>query len=200
MLEKIEKTIEQEVNAVKNIPISNSYEQVVDILCKRIHEDGGKIVASGVGKAGQIALNMATTFSSTGTPAIFLHPTEAQHGDLGVMQKNDVLLAVSNSGKTREILELIPLAKRLIPGMPIIAITSNEESELAELADIVLLTGNPKEVCRLGLTPSASMTVMNVIGDILVVLMSDRIGFSHEDYSKRHHGGYLGSKARESIS
>ncbi|MFV0345907.1 MAG: SIS domain-containing protein [Bacteroidales bacterium] len=196
MLEKIKDTIEQEVNAVKNIPISTDYQTVIDILYKRVHEKGGKIVASGVGKAGQIALNMATTFSSTGTSAIFLHPTEAQHGDLGVLQKNDVLLTVSNSGKTREILELIPLAKRLIPDIPIIAITGNEGSDLDELADATLLTGNPKEVCKLGLTPSASMTVMNVIGDILVVLMCDKIGFSLDDYSKRHHGGYLGSKAR----
>ncbi|MFV0506713.1 MAG: SIS domain-containing protein [Bacteroidales bacterium] len=196
MLEKIRNTIAEEINAVKNIPVSDSYEKVVNVLYDRVHKSGGKIVASGVGKAGQIALNMATTFSSTGTPAIFMHPTEAQHGDLGVLQKNDVLLTVSNSGKTREILELIPLAKRLIKDIPIIAITGKEGSDLDKLADFTLLTGNPKEVCKLGLTPSTSMTVMNIIGDILVVLMCDRTGFSHEEYSKRHHGGYLGSKAR----
>jgi arabinose-5-phosphate isomerase len=149
-----------------------------------------------MGKAGQIALNIATTFSSTGTPAVFLHPSDAQHGDLGVIQPNDVLLLISNSGKTREILELVELAENLHPDLPLIVITSNKESQLAQTADVCLETGNPKEVCILGLTPSTSTTVMTVIGDVLVVMMMKRINFSNEDYAKRHHGGYLGDKSR----
>ena len=150
----------------------------------------------GLGKAGQIGLNISTTLSSTGTPAVFLHPSEAQHGDLGVVRENDVLLLVSNSGKTREVLELEQLAKGLVPDIKILALTGNPEGSLAKIADVALLTGGPKEICPLGLTPTTSTTVMTVIGDILVVSMMEKIGFTHKEYAKRHHGGYLGSKAR----
>lgn len=150
-----------------------------------------------MGKAGQIAHNIATTFSSTGTPSVFLHPSEAQHGDLGILQKNDVILAISNSGKTREILELIDLKNNLHPEVPVIVITGNGESPLAARADCHILTGAPKEVCALGLTPTTSTTVMTVIGDALVVLMMEKIGFTARDYANRHHGGYLGMKSRE---
>ena len=150
-----------------------------------------------MGKAGQIAHNIATTFSSTGTPSIFLHPSEAQHGDLGILQENDVLLAISNSGKTREIIELIDLKNNLYPQVPVIVITGNENSPLAQKADCFILTGSPEEVCTLGLTPTTSTTMMTVIGDALVVLMMSKINFSAKDYAKRHHGGYLGMKSRE---
>lgn len=152
-----------------------------------------------MGKAGQIALNIATTLSSTGTPSVFLHPSDSQHGDLGVIQENDALLLVSNSGKTREILELVDLSGRLYPGLPLIVITGNRDSELARMADACLYTGAPEEVCLLGLTPSTSTTVMTVIGDVLMVLMMKKIGFTNEEYAKRHHGGYLGDKSREQV-
>ena len=141
--------------------------------------------------------NIATTFSSTGTPSIFLHPSEAQHGDLGILQENDVLLAISNSGKTREIIELIDLKNNLYPQIPVIVITGNADSPLALKADCFILTGAPEEVCTLGLTPTTSTTIMTVIGDALVVLLMSKIGFSAKDYAKRHHGGYLGMKSRE---
>ena len=157
----------------------------------------GKKLHLGPGKAGQIAHNIATTFSSTGTPAAFLHPSEAQHGDLGILQENDVLLAISNSGITREIIELIDLKNNLYPEIPVIVITGNENSPLAQKADCYILTGSPAEVCPLGLTPTTSTTVMTVIGDTLVVLLMEIIGFTANDYSKRHHGGYLGSLSRE---
>ena len=134
--------------------------------------------------------------SSTGTPAVFLHPTEAQHGDLGVLQPNDVLLLISNSGKTREVLELVELAKNLYADLPLIVITAKAESMLAQSADVILLTGDPAEVCPLGLSPTTSTTVMTVIGDALIVLMMEKISFTNEEYAKRHHGGYLGSKSR----
>lgn len=196
MLEEINQVLRQEAEAIQNIPVTDAFEKAVNIIEERVHHLKGKLVASGMGKAGQIALNIATTFSSTGTPAVFLHPSDAQHGDLGVIQPNDVLLLISNSGKTREILELVDLAENLHKELPLIVITSNKDSELAQLADVCLETGNPKEVCILGLTPSTSTTVMTVIGDVLVVMMMKRIGFSNEEYAKRHHGGYLGDQSR----
>lgn len=196
MLEEIKKVLRQEAEAIQNIPVSDAYEKAVAIIEERVHNLKGKLVASGMGKAGQIALNIATTFSSTGTPAVFLHPSDAQHGDLGVVQPNDVLLLISNSGKTREILELVELAENLHKDLPLIVITSNKDSQLAQMSDVCLETGNPKEVCILGLTPSTSTTVMTVIGDVLVVMMMKRIGFSNQEYAKRHHGGYLGDKSR----
>jgi len=196
MLEEIKQVLRQEAEAIQNIPVTDAFEKAVSIIEERVHQLKGKLVASGMGKAGQIALNIATTFSSTGTPAVFLHPSDAQHGDLGVIQPNDVLLLISNSGRTREILELVELAENLHKNLPLIVITSNKESELAQISDVCLETGNPKEVCILGLTPSTSTTVMTVIGDVLVVMMMKRIGFNNEDYAKRHHGGYLGAQSR----
>lgn len=197
MIEEIKKLLEHEANAILNIPVSDNFEKAVNILYEHVHVKKGKLVCSGMGKAGQIALNMATTFSSTGTPAVFLHPSEAQHGDLGLLQENDVMIVISNSAKTREIMELVELSKRLYPGIPSILITSNPHGELAERTNITISTGNPKEVCILGLTPTTSTTTMTVIGDILVVLLMKKVGFSNEDYAKRHHGGYLGIKSRE---
>ena len=192
----IRKVIEQEAEAIRNIPVEEDFEEAVEIIHRQVHQNRGKLVASGMGKAGQIAQNIATTFSSTGTPAVFLHPSDSQHGDLGVVQPGDVLLVISNSGKTREILELIQLAENLHPGLPLIVISGNRDSMLAQNADAFIFTGNPPEVCPLGLTPSTSTTTMTVIGDALVVALMTKIGFTSEDYAKRHHGGYLGDKSR----
>ena len=197
MTEKIRKILEKEAVAIRNIPVTSRFEEAIEIIHKHVHGKNGKLVTSGMGKAGQIAHNIATTFSSTGTPSIFLHPSEAQHGDLGILQENDVLLAVSNSGKTREIIELIELKNNLYPLIPVIVITGNENSPLALKADCFIVTGAPEEVCTLGLTPTTSTTMMTVIGDALVVLMMGKIDFSAKDYAKRHHGGYLGMKSRE---
>jgi arabinose-5-phosphate isomerase len=197
MIEKIREIFNNEASAIKNIPITPGFGDAINIIHNRIHGKKGKLVLSGMGKAGQIAHNIATTFSSTGTPAAYLHPSEAQHGDLGILQENDVLLAISNSGKTREIIELIDLKNSLYPNIPVIVITGNENSPLAQKADCYILTGSPAEVCPLGLTPTTSTTVMTVIGDTLVVLMMEKIGFNATDYSKRHHGGYLGAISRK---
>jgi arabinose-5-phosphate isomerase len=197
MIERIRKILDNEASAIKNIPVTSGFEEAIGIIHRHVHGRNGKLVTSGMGKAGEIAHNIATTFSSTGTPSIFLHPSEAQHGDLGILQENDVLLAVSNSGKTREIIELIDLKNNLYPKIPLIVISSNADSPLARKADCFIATGAPQEVCPLGLTPTTSTTVMTVIGDTLVVLMMEKIGFSANDYSKRHHGGYLGKKSRE---
>jgi len=120
MRKEIQQLIRSEADAILNIPVAEHFEQALDLIYNRVHLKGGKVIASGMGKAGQIAINIATTFSSTGTPAVFLHPADAQHGDLGVLQQNDLLLLISNSGKTREILELFELARNLIPDIPII--------------------------------------------------------------------------------
>ena len=197
MVEYIRQIIAKEALAISNIPVTDDFIQSVEIIYNRVHLNKGKVVASGMGKAGQIALNIATTLSSTGTPSVFLHPSDSQHGDLGVIQENDVLLLVSNSGKTREILELVQLASRLYSGLPLIVISGDRESELARMADACLFTGGPDEVCPLGLTPSTSTTTMTVIGDILMALMMQKIGFTSIDYAKRHHGGYLGDKSRQ---
>jgi len=197
MNEEIRKILKDESNAILNIPVTESFVKALDLIYLQVHERGGKVIASGMGKAGQIAINIATTLSSTGTPAVFLHPADAQHGDLGVLQKNDLLLLISNSGKTREILELYDLARHLSPDIPVILITGNDKSPLADRANVTIFTGAPSEVCALGLTPTTSTTVMTVIGDILVVMMMKRIKFTNEDYAKRHHGGYLGHKSRE---
>ena len=194
--EEIQSILHKEANAILNIPITDQYEKAIDLIVDCVHVKRGKLVISGMGKAGQIGQNMATTFCSTGTPAIFLHPSEAQHGDLGILQDNDLLLLMTNSGKTREIIELIALARGMYPDISIIVITGNKDSILAQEADVFLLTGNPSEVCPLDLTPTTSTTVMTVMGDILVVGTMTRIGFSTVEYAKRHHGGYLGDKSR----
>jgi len=197
MNDRIKKIFESEANAISGIPVTAGYDEVTEVIYTHVHKNNGKLVTSGMGKAGQIAHNIATTFSSTGTPAIFLHPSEAQHGDLGILQKNDILLLVSNSGKTRELIELTELKDRLYPEIPVIVITGNPGSPLAFKAGFLIMTGSPAEVCPLGLTPTTSTTVFTVIGDALVILMMEKIGFTAEDYSKRHHGGYLGVKSRE---
>lgn len=197
MTEQITAILQHEAEAILNIPVTENFAKAIQLIHQQVHEKGGKLVSSGMGKAGEIAQNISTTFSSTGTPAVFLHPSDAQHGDLGVIQPDDVLLLISNSGKTREILELVELADRLYKDLPLVVITSKAESKLAKISDVCLLTGNPKEVCPLGLSPTTSTTVMTVIGDVLIVLMMDKIGLTNEEYTKRHHGGYLGSKSRE---
>lgn len=188
--------LEAESRAVREIPVSSAYDKAVELIVEHVHRKGGKLITSGMGKAGQIAMNIATTFCSTGTPAVFLHPSEAQHGDLGVMQKDDVCLLISNSGKTREIIELTMLARRLNPEVPFIVITGKTDSPLAEAADVCLHTGGAPEVCPLGLTPTTSTTQMTVIGDVLVVGTIKSIGFTADKYALRHHGGYLGAASR----
>ena len=197
MKNSINELLQKEAQAVLNIPVRDGFEQAVELIVEQVHQKKGKLVTSGMGKAGQIAMNIATTFCSTGIPAVFLHPSEAQHGDLGVVQENDVLLLISNSGKTNEIVALTKLARILNPNLKYIVITGNPDSPLAKEADICLETGHPDEVCLLGMTPTTSTTVMTVIGDILVVETMRKTQFTIEEYSKRHHGGYLGERSRE---
>lgn len=195
--ESMRQIIEAESRAVAAIPYSEAYDNAVELIIEHVHRRGGKLVTSGMGKAGQIAMNIATTFASTGTPSINLHPSEAQHGDLGMLQPNDIMLLISNSGKTREIVDLVGLTHRLYPDMPMIVITGHPESELSQIPGVVTLaTGCADEVCPLGLTPTTSTTLMTVIGDVLVVNVMRLTGFTAAQYALRHHGGYLGQKSR----
>lgn len=194
--QRLQQLIELEIEALRNIPMDGQLERAVDSIERQVHREGGKVIVCGVGKAGEVGTKIATTLCSTGTPAVFLPPLEAQHGDLGLVAAKDVLILLSNSGRTREVLELIEQVKLLHGDMEIICITGVKESALAEESDVVLWTGDTKEICPLGLTPTTSTTVMTVIGDLLVVTLMERIGFTKEQYALRHHSGYLGKKAR----
>jgi arabinose-5-phosphate isomerase len=196
MSDRIKELLQKEIEAIQNIPVDGLLEKAIDIIHTQVHTKNGKVVISGMGKAGHIGVNISTKLSSTGTPSIFLHPSEAQHGDLGIVQSNDVLILISNSGKTREIIELEILVKRLYPDIKIIGLTGNPAGDLALCSDVTLLTGQPTELCPLGLTPTTSTTVMSVVGDVLVVMLMEKINFTKEEYAKRHHSGYLGTKAR----
>jgi arabinose-5-phosphate isomerase len=196
-----QQVISKEIRAIESIPIDESYDIAISMLVATVHNGSsarraGKVVTSGMGKAGQIALNIATTLNSTGTPAVYLHPSEAQHGDLGVIEENDIMILLSNSGKTREVVELCMLTNNLWENIPKIVITGDMFSDLAKQADICLHTGGHAEVCPLGLTPTTSTTTMTVIGDVIVTGLMQAIGFTKDDYAKRHHGGYLGQVAR----
>jgi arabinose-5-phosphate isomerase len=187
---RIKEILELESKSILDIPISDSILEAIDIIvkCK------GKLVTSGIGKAGNIAQKVSSSFSSTGTPSIFLHPSEAQHGDLGMLSEDDILLVFSNSGKTREILELIELTKNLFSEITIISICSNLESELAKLSNLTLSYGKPIETCPFNLAPTSSAIAMLALCDVLVVLIMEEKNFSRDDFFKRHHGGYLGTK------
>jgi arabinose-5-phosphate isomerase len=154
----------------------------------------GRVVVTGMGKSGLIGQKISATFSSTGTPSFFLHAAEALHGDLGRLVRHDVLLALSYSGGTEEILRLLDTVKRL--GIPLIALTGNTGSTLAQASDVVIDVGIRKEACPLGLAPTASTTAMLAMGDALAMALLERRGFNQEDYAALHPGGDLGVKLR----
>ena len=152
----------------------------------------GRVVVSGIGKSGHIARKLAATFASTGTPAYFVHAAEAVHGDLGMITREDVLIAISNSGENDELLTIVPLVKRL--GGKLIAITGNESSSLAQEANIHLDARVDQEACPLNLAPTASTTAALALGDALAVALLDARGFGAEDFARSHPGGALGRK------
>ncbi len=152
----------------------------------------GRIVVTGMGKSGHIGSKIAATLASTGTPSFFVHPGEASHGDLGMITRGDVVLALSNSGTTSEVVTLLPLLKRL--GVPLISMTGNPDSLLARSADTHLYAGAEQEACPLGLAPTSSTTVALVMGDALAVALLEARGFSAEDFAFSHPGGALGRR------
>ncbi|MGH8230787.1 MAG: KpsF/GutQ family sugar-phosphate isomerase [Steroidobacteraceae bacterium] len=160
--------------------------------CRTCLECRGRVIVTGMGKSGHIARKIAATLSSTGTPAFFLHPGEASHGDIGMITRGDVLLALSNSGETPELLALLPPLKRL--GLPLIAMTGNAASTLAGAADVQLDVGVPQEACPHNLAPTASTTAALVMGDALAVALLQARGFSADDFARIHPGGSLGRR------
>lgn len=160
--------------------------------CELIQRVSGRVVVLGMGKSGHIGNKIAATLASTGTPAFFVHPAEASHGDLGMITKHDVVLALSNSGETEEIVRILPVIKRL--GVPLIAMTGNAHSTLANQANIHLTVKVNKEACPLNLAPTASSTASLALGDALAVALLDAKGFAAEDFARSHPGGKLGKK------
>ncbi|HEX8153516.1 MAG TPA: KpsF/GutQ family sugar-phosphate isomerase [Thermoanaerobaculia bacterium] len=159
---------------------------------ERIHETTGRVVTMGVGKSGIICRKISATLASTGTPSFFMHPTEAIHGDLGMLVNGDIVLAISNSGETEELLRILPSVKRV--GADIVAITGNPNSTLARAADFHLSAAISKEACPLGLAPTASTTATLALGDALAMALLVRKGFKEEDFAFLHPGGRLGKK------
>ncbi|MET3133512.1 arabinose-5-phosphate isomerase [Oxalobacteraceae bacterium GrIS 1.11] len=153
---------------------------------------GGRVVVSGIGKSGHIARKIAATMASTGTPAMFVHPAEAAHGDLGMVTSDDAFIAISNSGETAELMAIVPIIKRM--GAILIAMTGNPQSSLARLADVHLDVSVAKEACPLNLAPTASTTVTLALGDALAVALLDLRGFKEEDFARSHPGGALGRR------
>jgi arabinose-5-phosphate isomerase len=166
----------------------------VDLL----HSCKGRIVVSGIGKSGHIARKIAATFASTGSPAFFVHPAEASHGDLGMVTRDDVFVALSNSGETDELLTIVPIVKRT--GAKLIALTGAPQSSLAKLADAHLDTSVEKEACPLNLAPTTSTTAALAMGDALAVALLDARGFQAEDFQRSHPGGRLGRKQLMHVS
>ncbi|HUN74480.1 MAG TPA: KpsF/GutQ family sugar-phosphate isomerase [Steroidobacteraceae bacterium] len=152
----------------------------------------GRVVVTGIGKSGHIARKIAATLASTGTPALFLHPADAGHGDLGMITRADVALALSNSGESAEVLQLVPHVKRL--GVPLIAMTGNPGSVLARLANVVLDVSVPEEACPLNLAPTASTTASLAMGDALALALLEARGFTAQDFARSHPGGVLGRR------
>lgn len=182
--------LRSEANAILNLldRIDAEFEKAIEILasCK------GRVVLTGMGKSGIVCKKIAATFSSTGLPALFLHPAEAIHGDLGMVTTGDVVIAISNSGETEELLRLLELVKRL--GLQMICFTGNTKSTLAKHSDVVLDVSVLKEACPMNLVPTASTTAALAMGDALAMCLMEVRGFKEEDYAKLHPGGRLGKK------
>lgn len=162
------------------------------LACEKIFHCHGKVVVMGMGKSGHIGRKMAATFASTGTPAFFVHPGEAAHGDLGMVTPQDIVIAISNSGESNEIMALIPVLKRL--HVPLLCMTGRPESTMAKAADIHLCIRVPQEACPLGLAPTTSTTATLVMGDAMAVALLQARGFTKEDFALSHPGGALGRK------
>ena len=184
------KTIDSEIetiNALKNSLKSECLTRALDFM----QNSKGRIIITGMGKSGHIGKKIAASLASTGTPSFFVHPAEASHGDLGMITEDDVVIAISNSGESKELIDILNYCKRF--GIKLIAITKNALSSLGKAGDVVLELPNNGEACPLGLAPTSSTTATLVLGDILTVGMIERKGFSKEDCNDRHPGGKLGS-------
>ena len=184
------RVLDIESAAIKNLKgtLNKSFVEA----CEACGNCKGKIIVMGLGKSGHIADKIAATFASTGTPAFFIHPSEAIHGDLGMIDKEDVVLILSNSGETEEIVSLIPMIKRM--GITIIALTGNKKSKLSNEASVHVYVEVKEEACPMNLAPTASTTAALAMGDAIAVALLEKKGFTKEDFAKSHPGGSLGKK------
>jgi arabinose-5-phosphate isomerase len=191
IIEQAKEIFDIEINGLSKIKnlIDDSFEKLVT-ECTNVLDNGGKIVLSGIGKSGHIGYKIAATLASTGSHATFMHPVEAMHGDLGILQKKDLLLTLSYSGETEELLTILPSAKRL--NIPIASITGNPKSKLAKWSDIVISIPIDKEACPFNLAPTTSTTAQLVLGDALAMVLLKRRGFTKEDFGRIHPGGAIG--------
>ncbi len=182
--------IEEEIRAIQALSarIAHPFSEVCELLLRC----QGRVVVMGVGKSGHIGHKISATLASTGTPSFFVHPTEASHGDLGMITSEDVIIAISHSGQTQEILQLLPVLKR--QNIPIVAMTGHLQSTLAEQATFTLDISVAKEACPLGLAPTNSTTVTLVLGDALAIALLEARGFTREDFAASHPGGMLGKR------
>jgi arabinose-5-phosphate isomerase len=190
IIERARRVLQIEAEAIKRLVerINEAFVRAVELIlaCE------GKVVVTGVGKSGIIGQKIASTLASTGTPAFFLHPTEGIHGDLGMLEKKDIIVAISNSGETDELSQILPLIKRY--GNTLIVLTGKTTSTLARAGDVVLDVSVQEEACPLGLAPTASTTVTLAMGDALAVALLEKRGFDKEDFAMLHPGGKLGRR------
>ena len=184
------KVIEIESKAVKSL--SNQIQSDFDDLCTKILDTKGKLILMGIGKSGHIAQKISATLSSTGTSSFFIHPTEAAHGDLGMINKKDAILILSNSGETKEIIEILPALKRSTAN--IFTLTNNNQSTIAKVGKINLVISADEEACPLDLAPTSSTTIALVFGDALAIALLEARGFGKDDFAKSHPAGQLGKK------
>jgi arabinose-5-phosphate isomerase len=184
------KVIQIEAKAI--LGLQDQIEETFNDLCAKILATKGKLILMGIGKSGHIAQKISATLSSTGTPSFFIHPTEAAHGDLGMIDKKDAILILSNSGETKEIIEILPALKRCADS--IFTLTNNADSTIAKTGDINILIKANEEACPLDLAPTSSTTLALVFGDALAVSLLEHRGFTKDDFAKSHPAGQLGKK------
>ena len=180
------------IESVAIAKLKDQLDNSFDMACQLCLDCSGKIIVMGIGKSGHIADKLAATLASTGTPAFFVHPGEASHGDLGMISKSDVVMALSNSGQTEEIVSLLPIFKNM--GIKIIAMTGDNNSTIAAASDVHIDVGVEEEACPMNLSPTASTTAALAMGDAIAVALLEKRGFSVEDFAKSHPGGSIGKK------
>ena len=199
-LELARNVLEIEADAVRALTsrLDGRFLEALSLIRRCVDGGHGRVIVSGIGKSGHIARKIASTLASTGTPAYFVHPAEASHGDLGMIREDDVFIGISNSGESEELLHIVPLIKR--EGAKLIAIAGNPESSLAREADIVLDAGVQREACPLNLSPTASTTAALALGDALAVALLDARGFSKADFARSHPRGSLHREALKHVA
>mgnify|MGYP006427653639 CR=1 FL=1 len=190
LLERAREVLQTEAGAIR--ALSGRLDESFVAACRLILDCDGHLIVTGMGKSGHIGHKLAATLASTGTPAFFVHPAEASHGDLGMIRAGDVIVALSNSGETTEVIGLLPVIKRI--GVGLIAMTGNPDSSLARHADVHLDTSVDREACPLGLAPTASTSAQLAMGDALAIALLEARGFTTEDFARSHPGGTLGKR------